>query len=673
MDTSEAFFPHTKRRRLAALLRLLCAALALTACSTNIPLPVGDAAPTDTPDAPAANQPIALAGTLSYTNKLATSYHARAAVALVDLHGFVARDHDWRIPADSLIFGRLRLDTDHQTGSYYLHLPEQPPGELHDVDHNGQANQGVKIFAVAYWDDPFSSRDRFTYGWPTDLTSTIADTENHDEITGGKLVAWAPDGAEQFPSGFGDDNRLFTDDDPLQPLPAGYSVIDLSGSPFAIDRSDTPNLKLYEETHYAVKKFANLSYTQALNRLFEQLRRDYAFNGIAGKQPDWDTLYKQLAPRVTKAEQDHDPELFYEAMRDLANAFHDGHVSLDGGDRDDDYFRATSGGGYGFAVRETGDEHYVVVFVQPDGPAARAGIAKGAELISFDGQPIGAALESVKPMNGPFSTDLALRYDQLRYLLRAKIGASAQITFANPGQPDRSVTLTAVDERDSLHATSLRHDADPTAPPIEYWILDSGLGYVRVNTNDDDFDLTDELFARALDSFDYHEVPGVIVDLRQNDGGALLGFAGYLTDRTIDLAQLEYYSPADRAFEPDGPPQTIEPLKDPYHFGKLAVLVDQGCYSACELEAYGLSQVPGAIVVGQYPTAGVVAEVSQGQFDLPGDLQLQVPTGRYVLPDGQLFLEGKGVAPTLRVPLDRQNLLAGDDVVLRAAEQALLK
>jgi C-terminal processing protease CtpA/Prc len=195
---------------------------------------------------------------------------------------------------------------------------------------------------------------------------------------------------------------------------------------------------------------------------------------------------------------------------------------------------------------------------------------------------------------------------------------------------------------------------------------------VRINTNSDDFDLTDELFARALDSFDYHAAPGIIVDLRQNDGGALLGFAGYLTDQVITLAQLEYHSLSSGAFEPDGPPATIEPIKNPYHF-KLAVLVDQGCYSACELEAYGLSQVAGAIVVGQYPTAGVEAEVSQGQFNLPDDLLLQAPTGRYVQPDGQLFLEGRGVAPTLRVPLNRQTLLADDDVVLQAAEQALLK
>jgi C-terminal processing protease CtpA/Prc len=669
MRTTTSHHPPRLIRPLALL--ICCAALA--ACSLNIPLPAGEPAPTSAPGAAPADQPTTLSGTLSYTNKLNASYRARSAVALVDLHGFVIRDQDWRIPSDSLIFGRLRLDAEHQTGSYYLHLPAEPPGELHDVDHDGADDAGVRIFAVAYWDDPFSARDRFNYGWPTDLTSTVADTENHDEITGGKLVVWAPDGAQQFPTGFGDDKRLFTDDDPVAPIQAGYSVIDLSATPFTIDRSTSPSLPLHEEAHYAVKDFSNLSYTLALQRLFEELRRDYAFNGVAGKQPDWDVLYAQLAPRATKAEQDHDPQQFYLVLRDLAAAFHDGHVSLDGGDRDDDYFEATSGGGFGFAARETGDGRFVVVYVQAGGPAAGAGMQLGAELTEFDGRPVGEELKGVSPLNGPFSTEATLRYNQLRYLLRAKAGASAQVTFANPGGASHTAKLTSVDERDSLRATAPAGASDPSAPPVEYWMLESGLGYVRVNTNDDDADLIDELFGRALDSFDYHKAPGLIVDLRANDGGSLIGFAGYLTDQAIPLAELQYFSQPDGKFEPDGPPETIEPLKQPYHFGKLAVLVGPGCFSACELEAYGLSKLPGAIVVGQYPTAGVVAEVSQGQYHLPDDMWLQVPTGRYVLPDRQILLEGKGVAPTLRVPVDRATLLDDGDPVLDAAEHALLK
>jgi C-terminal processing protease CtpA/Prc len=668
-STTPQLHPTSRRSRslpgLAA--ALIGLALLLSACQITPPLNPSAA------DAPAAEQPIKLTGTLSYSNDLLTAYHTRHAVALVDLHGFVVRDEAWPIRAHTLMFGSLTLDKQHQSGVYTLFLPAQPPGTLSDVDHDAAQGQGVKVFAVSYWFDPFSSADRHVQGWPTYLTSTRIDSENHDEVTGGKLVVWAPDRQQQFPSDFGPDQRLFTDDDLLEPLAAGYSVIDLSTSPFTIDRSREPQLALREEHSIAVKDFANLGYQAAFKRMFEEVRRDYAFNGIPGKAPDWDALYDQILPRVAESERHSDAKAFYMALRDFAYAFHDGHVNLDGGNLADESFDLQAGGGYGFAIRALDDGRSIVVYVVEEGPAAQAGLIAGAEVIRFGDQPIDQAVSAVQPFGGPFSTEQALRYDQQRYLTRAPIGTSARVTFRNPGRPEATATLTAIDERQSLRVSSIYRGADPSALPVEYHVLDSGLGYVRINSNDDDLDLIDELFVRALDSFQYHEVPGVIVDLRQNDGGANLYLAGYLVDEPIPLAQLEYYSQATRRFEPDGPPDQIEPVENPYHFDKLAVLVGPACFSACEIEAYGFSQVPSAIVVGQSPSAGVEAEVAQGQYQLPEDIWLQVPTGRYVLPDGTLFLEGAGVAPTVRVPIDTAALLSENDVVLQAAEKALLE
>ena len=77
------------------------------------------------------------------------------------------------------------------------------------------------------------------------------------------------------------------------------------------------------------------------------------------------------------------------------------------------------------------------------------------------------------------------------------------------------------------------------------------------------------------------------------------------------------------------------------------------------------------IVVGQYQTGGVEAEVARGQFQLPEGIALQVPTGRFLLPDGSLFLEGEGVQPTMRIPINEETVLTDTDVVLEAAEQAV--
>ena len=180
------------------------------------------------------------------------------------------------------------------------------------------------------------------------------------------------------------------------------------------------------------------------------------------------------------------------------------------------------------------------------------------------------------------------------------------------------------------------------------------------------------LFERGLKDFQLNKVAGLIIDLRNNGGGVPLGLAGFLTNQTIGLGQLEYYNKLTGKFEPQGQLDQFQPNQEQYHFDKIAVLVGRNCDSACELEAYGFSKVPGAVVVGQYPTGGVEAEVSRGQIKMPEGISMQFPTGREVLPDGSLFLEGIGVQPTIKVPVNESNVLSTEDVVLTAAENSIL-
>ena len=199
------------------------------------------------------------------------------------------------------------------------------------------------------------------------------------------------------------------------------------------------------------------------------------------------------------------------------------------------------------------------------------------------------------------------------------------------------------------------------------------MGYIKINSNYDDLNLIIRLFERGLRTFEELGVPGIIIDLRENSGGAPLGLAGFLHDEEIVMGQLEYYSDKTGDFEPEGLPEKVLPNENQYHFDKKVLLVGQACFSACEIEAYGFSQVPDMIVVGQYPTGGVEAEVARGQFEFPEGFSLQIPTGRFKLPDGSIFLEGVGVQPEIRVPLDETTLFSEEDVVLAAGEKAVLE
>jgi len=611
-------------------------------------------------------------------------YAVEHAVMLTDMHGFVLRDLEWELPVQSQVLGYMQVDLEIPGGSYELSLPAQPQGELNDVDNNGKTDQGLQIFAVSYapniYGGPFSDGDDRSTGWPTYLASIKTDPEDDDEVVGGKLIVWSPDAQQQFPTGYGADSLLFTADDPVAPLPAGYSVIDLDASPFAVTQPQEADLPLYEPPDSAIKDFSALGYTEAFESLYQFVSTNYAFNGYEAKQPDWKSLYASLKPRVEQAEKDKDALAFARAIRDFTWAFKDGHVGAGGGAIEEatgEDFSVATAGGYGFALRELDDGRALVIYLSEGGPAQQAGIEQGAEITLFNGKPVSEAIGEVIPWTLPHSSASDLRYQQQRYLLRAPLGVEAEITFVNPGKEAQTVTLAAVEERDSFTRTSRYFGVDTDyLQPVDFSILQEGnaqIGYIRINANYDDLNLLLRLFERALQQFEAREVAGVIIDMRYNSGGAPLGLAGFLTDQTIPTGQDEYYSEVSKKFEAEGLPGEIIANQNQYKFDKMALLVAPTCASACEYDSYGFSQVPGMTVVGFEPTGGIFAEVSRGQISLPEGISLQIPTGRTIMPDGSLFLEGQGVVPTLRVPVDESTIYRQDDVVLDFGIRAILQ
>jgi C-terminal processing protease CtpA/Prc len=651
----------------------------LAACSpgkiANTAQVIPASSPTQFP--PSGNQPFEITGDFNYSNHIITDYYVEHAVALVDMYGFVTRNKDWEIPVASQTLGFLKIDKDNMKGTYTQQLPAKPTGQSVDVDNNGAANAGVQIFAVSYWPNmtggPYSEGDDRSRGWPTYLASVKTDTENQDEVIGGSLVVWAPDANQQFPTGFGPDGKLFTADDPVGPIPSGYSIVNLDTNPFTVSQDAQPKLELFEPKDVAIKDYSKDSYTQAFDKMFNQIKTEYAFNGIEGKQPDWDKVYADIRPRIEEAEKNKDAKAFFLALRDYTYAFKDGHVGLSGGDIENQIFTETTGGGFGFAQIELDDGRVIVTYLTPGGPAEKAGVQVGAEVVDFNGQAIKDAIGAVLPPTLPASMESSIRYQQVRYLLRTAVGTEAKITFVNPDGKKIDTTLKSVPETDSHRYTSIFKGFDSNALPVEYKLLDSGVGYVKINTNYDDLGLIIKLFERALKVFESNKVPGIIIDMRQNSGGANLGLAGFLTDQEIPMGQLEYYSDKTGKFEPEGLREKVTPNENQYRFDKTVLLVSQACASACELEAYGFSQVPGTIVVGTTPSSGTEAEVARGQFTLPENFSMQVPTGRFTLPDGSIFLEGKGVPLTLRVPVDETYALSSEDEVLKAGEKAILQ
>jgi C-terminal processing protease CtpA/Prc len=110
-----------------------------------------------------------------------------------------------------------------------------------------------------------------------------------------------------------------------------------------------------------------------------------------------------------------------------------------------------------------------------------------------------------------------------------------------------------------------------------------------------------------------------------------------------------------------------------HYDGPIAVLVSPFCVSACEGFSYALSLNERSIMIGQSPTAGAYGEVGRGQYELPEEISVQFPTGRSETPDGDLLIEGVGVALDITVPITEESALGLTDPVLEEAINTLLE
>ncbi len=681
-----------KQKAWQTLALILLAALLMSACGGVAPLNKPAASPSEAASEPApeatlggaetAGGPVIVTGKVTYTNTFFTEGVAQPIVILEDQGGFVKRDRNFIIPVESQVLAEITSDFYTSPFTYSLALPAKPRGTLNDVDHDGKQETGVMIFAVAYWTntwgDPYlEKRDQGGGGWSSAYASTKVsdDRDFYLEVYGGKYLVYAPDEMQSFPSGFGADKKLFTDDDPIMDLPAGWSVIDLDQTPFAIDRSAEPTIDLYEPESAALVDYSDLSYTAAYDKMVEKFKKEYAFTEIKGI--DWDAKAKEFRPAFEAAEKAKDPHAYSLALRDFLWSIPDTHIGFDSSLLNDDFFADTEGG-IGIAIRETDDGKVIANFVLPGGPADKAGMKWGAEIISFDGKPIADVVSAAQPWSAPFSNEQVKRLQQLRYATRFRMEKkTVEVVFKNPGEAEQTAALDVVKERESFNFSSFRAGEDPAALPVEFDVLPSGYGYIKITSFLDNDVLSIQVWERAIKYFKDNEIPGVIIDMRNNGGGSgwlADQMAAYFFDKEIVVGNTAHYNKGSGDFymDPGDEQVMIPPRKELQYDGPVVVMVGPSCASACEFFSYDMTVNDRATIVGQYPSEGAGGSVEQ--FLMPEDLIVQITTGRAVDAQGNIHLEGKGVVPDVRVPVTFETLKRmydGEDVALETAVQVI--
>jgi carboxyl-terminal processing protease len=434
---------------------------------------------------------------------------------------------------------------------------------------------------------------------------------------------------------------------------------------------------------------AQTDFVTAFNNLHNTLSTRYAFTEWKGV--NWDSLYEEYQPQIADAQATNDSTFFYLNIKKYLCSIPDGHISLQGWvDKSMALMFEQIGGSYGLALIKLDNGKIVTRLVTENSPAAQAGIEFGAEIISFNNIPINEALENTSVLWAdptPATTEGKL-LNQMRFIGRASVGDTANIEYINPGKSvTETVQLTAVEDNfETLTLTSLGCSTDDTNK-VHYSILNpSGYGYLQLTSCGEESTTLPIYyeFHNAMQYFIENNVPGLILDLRINDGGddwlAAAAVSFFYPDTTL-YECISGYDSLSNQFQifndyiPHINSQTMELytnenyptgalfLEPPeLHFTKPVVIMNSTRQiSSGEGVAMALQKLSNCEVVSLYGSQGSFGIIQDDKsiwvFGNPNPLIVGYPSGRSLDADQNIQVDSDqnmlgGVIPDIRPILD---------------------
>ena len=279
-------------------------------------------------------------------------------------------------------------------------------------------------------------------------------------------------------------------------------------------------------------------------------------------------------------------------------------------------------GEFGGLGIEVSMESGLVKVVSPidDTPAARAGLKPGDLITHLDGDPVqGMTLpEAVEKMRG-------------------LIGSEIKLTIRREGKDPFDVKLT----RATIKIQSVRSHLEGDT-----------IGYVRVTSFNEQTDVGLNNAMKNLKQQAGNKLAGVILDLRNNPGGAFeaaIGVADAFIDKG-DIVIIRGRKPATLKRISATPGDIAQGLP-------IVALINGGTAREAELVAAGLQDNRRAVLVG---TRSFGESSIESVIPLQGNGAIRLTTARFLTPSGQR-IQGKGLTPDLTVmPLKLSKLPPGD-------------
>jgi carboxyl-terminal processing protease len=380
-------------------------------------------------------------------------------------------------------------------------------------------------------------------------------------------------------------------------------------------------------------------------RLIGEKYYDPHFNGV-----NWNAQRDEHRPQAQSADCD---EGLYTALKEMAGSLHDAHTRFRS-PAERARARKLQATTPGLSVSEV-DGRPVIVNVEPDSEASRAGLEAGMIITSVDGVPFSQRVAEVSEKVGESSSSRA----------------TALLTYyqALAGEPGTTVRLGIERPDGTTSHIDLQRHTVPISPPLAARALPSGYAYIKFDLFSD---AVAKQFRESLTKF--AQAPGLIIDVRGNPGGdfhSLLAIANnFFVDR-VSFGRILARSGRRPSLMLRllGVPSQLEAgeSSNQVYTGPVIVLVNEASGSAAEIFAAGMQENHRAAVIGRQTCGCVLGSVAHpvkggGEVDI-SEFGILTASGRK--------LEGVGVMPDVRVPLTLDDLRHHHDATLTEALEVL--
>lgn len=339
-------------------------------------------------------------------------------------------------------------------------------------------------------------------------------------------------------------------------------------------------------------------------------KRFYApdFNGA-----EWDTALERYRDRAAGAP---NQEALYAVINEMLSELDDGHTGArTPREAWEDFMAERAFVGLNL---ERLDGQWVVSELRPGSAAEESEVEPGWIALSRDGEPL---------------PEGSLDFE-------SEPGTAYTWEFLNADDEQKVVTLEARTLPDWM-------------PPQE-WHSPEGWVYLRF----DEFEVEYHKWLRERLKV-HREAPGIVLDLRNNGGGAVSSLEYVINDFFPD--RVPYGAFVSRKGKRDNEKSAW--FDGVGYEGPVVVLIGGGSASSAEILAHVLKHYERATLVGR-PTAGVV--VASRYFSLRDGGELQLGLHDFESLDGSR-LEGNGVEPDVLVERTLDDLREGYDADLAAA------